>query len=317
MMEDLILKKKLDEVIQKIYCQNEYSKNQFALFFKPFPIFIKIILLLIIAIGFYIFKSYWFFILLPLLLIDYMMKSINEFLLNRSLLSDNEVNKYFNGWQLDVLKELARPSEGYPDKNNHYIFFDFTLNGLLQSFDIQGSQYDIEDARKLYGTLKLPFHTNIFVIVKFIVVSGKELAFWFNVDEQYDPNNPNRKNILNFGNFQFNTYPVNESLHTKKGIINELKIPFLDFEIILLPDEWNEIKEYLYLAQNKDNFTTIKIKVNTPSIINIESIIENAYSDTFYINRFWLKNIAIFDTRDFYSNLIYLADNDCLKFGQF
>lgn len=219
----------------------------------------------------------------------------------KKLRSDKDaITSNSNGWQLDIVQRLSNPRHDVIDNKKLFCIYDFTIHGFTYSLDLPADKKLPEDARKAYGTLQLQNpDINIVVIVDFIVSSGKDIRLYAEVDERYDPKDP--KYRLSLGYFLFNTidggYLVEDAY--------KIRIPFLDFRIELLPNEWDDVKESFWLAKIQNGCPSIKMKVEYPETPEAQKIVENGYSNRFRVVSFWINSLLVFDSKALSANLAF------------
>lgn len=218
-------------------------------------------------------------------------------------LTEDAHNLY--GWQPDIVRRLVNPRQDLKDNKKFFQVYHFTVNGFTQRLDLAAAQKLPEGARKAYGTLQYP-DPNVFVIVEFVVASGENFRLLAEIDERYHQDDSMYR--VSFGSFCFNTLDVGQDVYCKRG----LRIPCLDFRIVLLPHEWENVKECLSLAKLQNGCASITIKIEYPGNPNPETVVEESISKGFRVCGFWADNLVAFDHKGLSNNLAFRKDMDLL-----
>ncbi len=221
----------------------------------------------------------------------------------RQLIKDEA---YLYGWHPEIVRRLFPTKLDSLKHNKLERIYDITVDGFADKFVLGEKINDKE--RKAFWTLKLPkTDVSVFVKVEFEVVSEKDFRNYAEVDERYDPNSSLYR--VSYGSFCFNSYSVHETIYEKHG----LKTPFLSIGIILLPNEWENIKECLLLARMQSDVVTMTIKVEYP--VNpepetvIEEIILEGYSDKFQVIGFCVDSLMCINQDNLSRNMAFRGEN--------
>jgi len=136
---------------------------------------------------------------------------------------------------------------------------------------------------------------NVFVVVEFVIKSGED---FYNMTKCEEPKNPDMLRYRkNFGWFCFN------GIYKGKALI-----PALDFKIILLPKEWEDVKECLWIAKWQNSCPTIEVRVEYPGNPDPETVVEESLQRPFRVRRFGIESLFAFDSKALSTNLVFRWD---------
>jgi hypothetical protein len=198
------------------------------------------------------------------------------------------------GWSQVLLKPFVE-NVRLNKSNTYYAVYKFKIDGLVQnldedSYELKGYR-EVEIKRKAYGRTQIETRNSELILPVFVTFCVKRKdeefpsALGKTVDDIY-------VNPYYIGWLHFSEYEVDSSS----------RVPFLDFVIWLLPEEWQSMRESLLIAKFPP---VMSVQVEFPFKPDPSILLPENSKKGLYLLHFSMSGVLAFDSKALFENPVF------------